>query len=354
LRIPALDGGVYEDYARKLLPRAVGYSAGLIKYFFRGNIEITLPNTGAYASTEDPVKGFTKITLLAKNASPEGEEMPDGKIELVVKYKLALGDPFQSLPVPTTDEFVYTVVPGNFTRSIPRTNPVELVFDLTEKPIPLNATDLYLQVVYKGKLGKEEEGVWKGELEGVAVGFKDISEPTPIDLFNDMDRICINGSWYVAGSQEAIDLGNQFNFDAYPHDLKNIYLRFSPINAPQDASPAMYNLHIEDLHAGQYYIRKTFILSDYEFNNSCMVRGVVNADPNDPYVTWMEPYRYSVIALKNQTEYVTTEEGCRTVGLDPPCYIRYYPTFNRIRNVEMWDGPYFSQSYPPNCSCPQE
>ena len=37
----SLDGRVYEDYARKLLPRAAGYSAGLLKYFFRGNLQIT-------------------------------------------------------------------------------------------------------------------------------------------------------------------------------------------------------------------------------------------------------------------------------------------------------------------------
>lgn len=33
-----LDPRVYQDYAQKLLPRAVGYSAGLIDYFFRGSI----------------------------------------------------------------------------------------------------------------------------------------------------------------------------------------------------------------------------------------------------------------------------------------------------------------------------
>jgi hypothetical protein len=35
-----LDDRVYEDYARQLLPRAVGYSAGLINYFFRGQLDV--------------------------------------------------------------------------------------------------------------------------------------------------------------------------------------------------------------------------------------------------------------------------------------------------------------------------
>ncbi|MEW6001105.1 MAG: hypothetical protein AB1638_00415 [Nitrospirota bacterium] len=35
-----LDGVVYDDYARKLIPRAVGYSAGLLSYFLRGDIDL--------------------------------------------------------------------------------------------------------------------------------------------------------------------------------------------------------------------------------------------------------------------------------------------------------------------------
>lgn len=33
-----LDSKVHSDYARKLIPRAVGYSAGLLNYFFRGDV----------------------------------------------------------------------------------------------------------------------------------------------------------------------------------------------------------------------------------------------------------------------------------------------------------------------------
>jgi hypothetical protein len=39
-RIPVLDNNVYSDYASLLLPRAVGYSAGLLNYFFRGKINM--------------------------------------------------------------------------------------------------------------------------------------------------------------------------------------------------------------------------------------------------------------------------------------------------------------------------
>lgn len=40
----ALDEGVYKDYAARLLPRAVGYSAALLDYFFRGRLEARLGN----------------------------------------------------------------------------------------------------------------------------------------------------------------------------------------------------------------------------------------------------------------------------------------------------------------------
>jgi hypothetical protein len=344
---PALDGGVYSDYASLLLPRAVGYSAGLLEYFFRGTIEIILPPKGVYAQTENRDQGFTRVTLLARNTTPNEEQMTDGSIELVVKYKRALEDPFQSYPVPTEENFSYIAVSeASGTRSIPQNQPAELVFDLSQAPIPVNATDLYLQVVYRGKLGQEEGAV--------AVGFKDISEPTPIDIYNDMDRICINGSWYVAGSSEALSLGNQFNFDAYPHNLRNIYLRYSPANNPQGASPTDSNLHIPSLDAGDFLMREAFILSDYQFNYGYRVT-LVNADPNDPYVSWFEPEVISYKGMKNQTELGTLEQ-CAALNVDYPCDIRYFPDhFYSFRGRQIWEWIVFQNSpYPSSSSCPLE
>jgi len=44
--MPSLDHYVYKDYASKLLPRAVTYSAGLLMYFFRGKLEVELLDGG--------------------------------------------------------------------------------------------------------------------------------------------------------------------------------------------------------------------------------------------------------------------------------------------------------------------
>jgi len=42
-----LDSYVYQDYASQLIPRAVGYSAGLLDYFFRGDIDMVPDNSGS-------------------------------------------------------------------------------------------------------------------------------------------------------------------------------------------------------------------------------------------------------------------------------------------------------------------
>jgi hypothetical protein len=147
-----------------------------------------------------------------------------------------------------------------------------------------------------------------------------------------MDRVCLNGNWYVAGSPEAIaqvDTNNDGRpdlADPYAYDLKNIYIRFSATASPQDASSTEYNLHIPSLAAGEFFIMRAFVLSDYEFSYGYMVGQVVNKDPNDPYVRWYEPEIYPYKGVKNQTEPGTPEQ-CMALDRPYPCDIRYYPTF---------------------------
>lgn len=178
-----LDSKVCADYADKLIPHAVGYSAGLLDYFFRGTIDISLPSNGIYSMVNTAQPGFnpatatfTNINLLAKNSSSTGEQMTNGNIKLVVKYRLAQGDPFHSVPVSVGNEIYYIVVQeANNVTSIPSNTTVLLTFNLSPA-LPLYATDVYLQVVFKGTLGHEDNAI--------AVGFKDISEPRPCQVFS--------------------------------------------------------------------------------------------------------------------------------------------------------------------------
>jgi len=283
-----LDEECWKDYAAKLIPRAVGYSAALLDYFFRGTIEISLPEKGVFALTDsdptsiDPTtQGFDHITLRAQNTSPEGEEMTNGTIELVVKYKVAQEDQFQTNPPEPPDEFHYLVVelPGVY--SIPGDTPEEFAFDLPDNQIPLWATDISLYLIYRGTLGSEDEAV--------GVGFKDICEPTPIDYFNVMDQVCLYGELYEAGSDNAIALvdanGNGVvdpdEWDVFPHDAEDIYIRFSPVDDPQDATseyPELNTYYFPSLSPGDYV--RIFLLSDYEFNRSVTVV-YTPVDPRD-------------------------------------------------------------------------
>jgi hypothetical protein len=61
-RKKGLDDRVFRDYGEKLLPRAVGYSAALLDYFFRGKLDIDLIDNAA-----DPAL----VSIEGTNASPE-------------------------------------------------------------------------------------------------------------------------------------------------------------------------------------------------------------------------------------------------------------------------------------------
>ena len=53
-----LDDRVYEDYGARLIPRAIGYSAGLLDYFFRSNFDFTVD-----VSSADPGKRLLTVSI---------------------------------------------------------------------------------------------------------------------------------------------------------------------------------------------------------------------------------------------------------------------------------------------------
>jgi len=80
-----LDDKVYEEYASKLIPRAVGYSAGLLEYFFRGKLQVTTV----------PIFYKNAIVYLRakiKNITPN-EIMRDGEFTLTYSYRPTGGNP---------------------------------------------------------------------------------------------------------------------------------------------------------------------------------------------------------------------------------------------------------------------
>ena len=84
-----LDPKVHEDYARLLLPRAVGYSAALLDYFFRGTLDFTVsasstsPNQNELTMTNTSSEAMDgTFTLYADNAA--------GERDLVFPFDLTL------------------------------------------------------------------------------------------------------------------------------------------------------------------------------------------------------------------------------------------------------------------------
>ena len=225
----------YDDHAKLLLPKAVAYSAGLIDYFFRGQMEITPPDEGVYSLVDHydfsgegktptdvtaGFKGFKTIKLKLRNATPDitpsgggtvaPQIMPGGTSVAVLKFyrnfsytdNLA-SDTFSNLAAAVAayragrslnEEIVVStsVKDGNgnpLTGLIPVTNTAQtFIFEFGQE-LPINATDVKLQVVYRGPLGSEADAV--------VVQTVDISEPTHFVYMNATDYIKIGTSVYT-------------------------------------------------------------------------------------------------------------------------------------------------------------
>lgn len=95
-----LDSNCYDDYARKLIPRAIGYSAQLIDYFFRGRMQVW-----AFPYFVD--NSLYSVKLNITNTTATQEAMQDGTLTLTFRYTPAGGnaDGSDDIFVPA-DEFI--------------------------------------------------------------------------------------------------------------------------------------------------------------------------------------------------------------------------------------------------------
>lgn len=348
-----LDESCYAEYASNLIPRAVGYSAALLNYFFRGTIDITLPDRGAYAVSGTVSPKFDEIRLLARNTTEFGDEMTDGSIELVVRYRIPNGDPFQPVAL-TVSDYLYKIYPEKTAqRSIPTNEPIELTFDMSLDPLPINAVDSALQLVYHGRLGREDGAV--------AAGYRHISDPTPVDVFNNTDKTCINGTWYASGTPEAIsqvDVNHDGiaygsnEADVYPHELLNVAVKLSSPDMPVLASQQSNDALIASLPPGQS-VRMLYFLTDepqsagdYRFNYSINDEWRAT-DPQDFWASLNQPGLYSGTAVKYQEE--------QLICGDAPCRVRLAPSYYPFRGTAMWWGSgliVVNTPYPANTNCP--
>ncbi|MDW7773303.1 MAG: hypothetical protein SCH71_10475 [Desulfobulbaceae bacterium] len=148
-----LDNTVFESYASLLIPRAIGYSAGLIDYFFRGRILVLDPKV-VYGADGT----ITNIDIKIKNGTPPLDEnslvepFVNGNIELIYSYI----PPGKSEPVYHNAGEVHTV--DNEGDAI-NTEYVPISVSFDSAPVPLGASDFTITLVFTGLLGFEQDAV---------------------------------------------------------------------------------------------------------------------------------------------------------------------------------------------------
>lgn len=337
----SLDKTVYDTQAAFLLPRAVAYSAGLIDYFFRGRLAISLPPEGIYGIIDQNaphalinnvtekglsggggVFGFEKIILNVSNATPaidDGQaqapypqDIGAGTFRAVAHYRLnscytpdlsgegrdiATGtlncdsnvvlDPQSAVYIATSE----AVAVNSFNNQ--GTNRLE--FDFSADPIPANAVDLKMQVVFYGELGTEKQSI--------AVGMNDISEPSFYAIRNSSDYYSLNQVVYRTDDQAFIDAANAEGIPPYAYaayttsnGTLTIGNTAGVVSAPAlqvgeftrmaylaDYSPVTVTIYISPISGYTHIINPRRVNIDSSGSRIFLVMGSVGGDPNRLY-----------------------------------------------------------------------
>lgn len=209
----------YDDAAIKLIPQAVDYSTGLINYFFRGDMTIWPPEEGVYglldgadsASNCKDTCGFRKIRARVTNTTAPindvAQDMTAGTVVAVARFSRnhcyqpdwsgdlgELNPPTEAIKsacfseqgVDPDDEIVVSA-PINVAQMAVGVAQ-EFTFDFSANPVPINAWNLRLQIVFRGTLGREAGAV--------ATSTVRMSAPTVMRFFDEHDWILINQHLY--------------------------------------------------------------------------------------------------------------------------------------------------------------
>jgi hypothetical protein len=220
------------------------------------------------------------------------EEMGQGTLQAVAKYRKRNDyQPDLSTDPPTESSreanFSYSVSAPINIQALGSEDSEEFIFDFTNDPIPAGITDLYLQVIFKGTLGKEQD-------TAIAVGMKDINEPMHVCSWNSTDRVYLEGHLYTANQiRQNSTLLNKlppgFNIDPYDDLITGsaFYL---------DVEPEYYHTYNTLFPSGRY--NRVIILTDapsfnmnvtYEYGDEFtwatdVLPGVTNQGPVGAFV----------------------------------------------------------------------
>jgi len=145
-----LDDKVFEDYAMLLMPRAIGYSAGLIDYFFRGRLNVSVIDSEPFGGS-----GVSSLRVNVANATsasewPGNSETTEGDLVAV----LMSGNQVFGVARPNSE--------GNEGKHEVTRESREFPFAFGLGKLPMDASDLSVMLVYRGPLGLEEDAVAVG------------------------------------------------------------------------------------------------------------------------------------------------------------------------------------------------
>jgi hypothetical protein len=187
-----------------LIPRAVAYSAGLINYFFRGRLEAagaSFSDDGATLSVSLNVKNAIDPATPAwkdENLVAVGADRSSTFV-LTARYQEAGQDKFiASSPVVLDPSQDPVITPGE-------TSKQSLTFTLPA--IPADATKVEFRLVFRGKLGQEEDAVAVGRVKPVS-GFALTPNYFPADGIGGTRAIFKRGDAWVLDTQPDVLAGN--------------------------------------------------------------------------------------------------------------------------------------------------
>ena len=265
----------YFDHAY-LLPRAVAYSAGLIDFVFRGEMQVMPPKEGVYAIVDNSEAGcgnpcgFRKLRLTLRNATPGDEVMGPGELRAIVKYHRN-----QCHQPDLSGHYGGSQFGGNACRrdeSISVSEPIVVGTPISRATsgeersfnfpllnyIPIDATDVRLQILFRGRLGQEEDAV--------AITTVDIAEPNFVAVANNTDHyfdaaLGPNGGYRPANATNA-----PYRLDTVKVWFADPATQAAPIAslAPLDGGQHAQFAFLGDKTAVRYWLRTTSNQAFYE------------------------------------------------------------------------------------------
>jgi len=333
----ALNRFNFADAHPLLIKAGVSYSAGMINYFFRGKLDVFPPETGPYAVIEPAVNpnGFSTLKFRVRN-NTAGETLSDGALTIVARYhknncyKPDLSGEFyqnssgQLIPpcafpgYRSPEDYVIVAPVEPISLGIGETKDLTITFP---QPIPLNATDLILQVLYRGKVGDEQSGM--------ALGAADLSEPTYLSVLNatDVFELGSAGFFYY---QDIIQ-----NIASPPYsiiDRNNNQVYDPPFDIPVTGGDINYQFFINDKKVGDVavpqgrFARIAMLVPGDQIYFAEIVAIGVGSFSDQVYGF---PPNYNQVDLESGNYFVTAFDKLRadqTNHLDSVTYWHFYPT----------------------------